>query len=175
MESIPRKPLRATYQCSLALSGLTCLLGTVDARPKLLPSEHFPGPWLEVTQEIRDVLSLNKVWPAARPRDANCRATPANISCTAQRTRSFGQAGACNPRRAPFEAQAGSSKASQCRTDIKTNQVVAVSSAVCTCSALGFGAGCPLRVCAVKRRRFPVGANPTRQPLQPEASEQSWR
>jgi hypothetical protein len=28
---------------------------------------------------------------------------------------------------------------------------------------------CPFRVCAVQRRRFPVGANPTRQPLQPEA------
>src|SRR5260221_14534045 len=27
-----------------------------------------------------------------------------------------------------------------------------------------------LWVCAVKRRRFPVGANPTRQPLQPEAT-----
>src|SRR5207244_7335897 len=26
-----------------------------------------------------------------------------------------------------------------------------------------------LRVCAVQRRRFPVGASPTRQPLQPEA------
>jgi hypothetical protein len=26
------------------------------------------------------------------------------------------------------------------------------------------------RVCAVKRRRFPVGASPTRQPLQPEAT-----
>jgi hypothetical protein len=24
-------------------------------------------------------------------------------------------------------------------------------------------------VCALERRRFPVGANPTRQPLQPEA------
>ena len=31
-------------------------------------------------------------------------------------------------------------------------------------------ARCPLWVCAVKRRRFPVGANPTRQPLQPEAT-----
>jgi hypothetical protein len=29
---------------------------------------------------------------------------------------------------------------------------------------------CPFRVCAVQRRRFPVGANPTRQPLQPEAT-----
>ena len=28
---------------------------------------------------------------------------------------------------------------------------------------------CLLWVCAVTRRRFPVGANPTRQPLQPEA------
>src|SRR6266436_4754475 len=28
---------------------------------------------------------------------------------------------------------------------------------------------CPVWVCAVQRRRFPVGANPIRQPLQPEA------
>src|ERR1700704_65201 len=28
----------------------------------------------------------------------------------------------------------------------------------------------PLRVCAVTRRRFPVGASPTRQTLQPEAT-----
>src|ERR1700674_5203617 len=27
----------------------------------------------------------------------------------------------------------------------------------------------PLLACAVQRRRFPVGASPTRQPLQPEA------
>jgi len=32
------------------------------------------------------------------------------------------------------------------------------------------GGKCPQRVCAVKRRRFPVGASPTRQPLQPEAT-----
>jgi hypothetical protein len=59
MESIPRKPLRTTCQCGLVLLGLTYLLGTADARP--MPSERFPGPWLEVTQEIRDVLTLNKV------------------------------------------------------------------------------------------------------------------
>ena len=29
---------------------------------------------------------------------------------------------------------------------------------------------CPRWVCAVARRRFPVGASPTRQPLQPEAT-----
>src|SRR3982074_1190318 len=28
---------------------------------------------------------------------------------------------------------------------------------------------CPLVACAVQRRRFPVGASPPRQPLQPEA------
>jgi len=28
----------------------------------------------------------------------------------------------------------------------------------------------PHHPCAVERRRFPVGANPTRQPLQPEAT-----
>jgi hypothetical protein len=32
------------------------------------------------------------------------------------------------------------------------------------------GSESPLWVCAVKRRRVPVGANPTRQPLQPEAT-----
>ena len=31
-------------------------------------------------------------------------------------------------------------------------------------------ATCPIRVCAVKRRRVPVGASPTRRPLQPEAT-----
>jgi hypothetical protein len=61
MESIPRKPRRAGYHFSFALLGLTCLLSTADARPMLLPSEQFPGPWLEVTQEIRDILALNKV------------------------------------------------------------------------------------------------------------------
>src|ERR1017187_10911054 len=29
---------------------------------------------------------------------------------------------------------------------------------------------CPRWVCAVERRRFPVGARPTRRPLQPEAT-----
>jgi hypothetical protein len=29
---------------------------------------------------------------------------------------------------------------------------------------------CPVYVCAVRRRRFPVGASPTRRTLQPEAT-----
>jgi hypothetical protein len=60
MESIPRKPLRAACHCSVAML-LTCWLGTADARSMLSPSEQFPGPWLEVTQEVRDFLTLNKV------------------------------------------------------------------------------------------------------------------
>jgi hypothetical protein len=61
MESIPRKPLRTACLCSLALLGLTCSPGPANARPMLLPSEQFPGPWLEITQEIRDLLTLNRV------------------------------------------------------------------------------------------------------------------
>src|SRR4029077_2734333 len=37
-------------------------------------------------------------------------------------------------------------------------------------SAYGLMLECLRRVCAVTRRRFPVGASPTRQPLQPEAT-----
>jgi hypothetical protein len=61
MEAIRRKSLRALFRSGLTLLALTCLLGTADARPKISPSEQFPGPWLEVTQEIRDVLNLNKI------------------------------------------------------------------------------------------------------------------
>src|SRR5690349_1400370 len=58
MGSIPRK---AACHFSLALLGLACLPGAAAARPVLLPSEKFPAPWLEITQEIRDVLTLNNV------------------------------------------------------------------------------------------------------------------
>ena len=61
MGSIRRKPVTAFFRCGLALLSLTGLLGPANAGQKLLPSEQFPGPWLEVTQEIRDVLALNKV------------------------------------------------------------------------------------------------------------------
>ena len=66
MESIRRKLLRAFFRCGLTLLGLTCLLGASDAQPKLSPSEQFPGPWLEVTQEIRDVLALNEVFACSQ-------------------------------------------------------------------------------------------------------------
>ena len=61
MEAIGHKSLKALLRSGLTLLGLTFLLGTADARPKISPSEEFPGPWLEVEQEVRDVLTLNKV------------------------------------------------------------------------------------------------------------------
>ena len=41
-----------------ALVPLACL---ADARSKPSPSEIYPGPWLEITQEVRDTLTLRKV------------------------------------------------------------------------------------------------------------------
>ena len=41
-----------------ALVPLACL---ADARSKPSPSEIYPGPWLEITQEVRDTLALRKV------------------------------------------------------------------------------------------------------------------
>ena len=61
MQSIPCRPRKVAYHLGLVLLGLTSVLCAADARPMLLPSEEFPGPWFEVTQEIRDILALNKV------------------------------------------------------------------------------------------------------------------
>jgi hypothetical protein len=84
MESFPRKPLRAAYRWSLVLLSLTCLLGTADARRMLLLSEQFPGPWLEVTQEIRDVLALNKVSACSQAAARESSRTPGEylLYCT---------------------------------------------------------------------------------------------
>jgi hypothetical protein len=64
MESTRHKLTRAVFRCGLTFLGLTCWLGAADARPK--PSERFPGPWLEITQEVRDVLDLNKVFACSQ-------------------------------------------------------------------------------------------------------------
>ena len=61
MEAIWHRPLKAFLNSGLMLLALTFLLGTAEARSRLSPSEQFPSPWLEVTQEIRDVLTLHKV------------------------------------------------------------------------------------------------------------------
>jgi hypothetical protein len=46
---------------NLTLSVLMLLASTADARTKASPSQQYPGPWLEVSQAIRDVLTLNNV------------------------------------------------------------------------------------------------------------------
>jgi len=51
----------AVPHCNSTLLNLTGSLGPAYAGQKLLPSEQFPGPWLEITEEIRDVLVLNKI------------------------------------------------------------------------------------------------------------------
>ena len=61
MEAIWHRPLKAFLNSGLMLLALTFFLGTAEARSRLSPSEQFPSPWLEVTQEIRDVLTLHKV------------------------------------------------------------------------------------------------------------------
>src|SRR5260370_17015436 len=64
--------------------------------------------------------------------EGNRRGTRGKISWTGNGTRSFGQAGACNPRRSKSAAPASFSKVSHRRTAIKSNQAVAESGALCT-------------------------------------------
>jgi hypothetical protein len=62
MKSIANTSAVSPFCAGFIGLGMTCcLLDVADAGSKLLPSEQFPGPWLEVTQEIRGVLTLNKV------------------------------------------------------------------------------------------------------------------
>jgi hypothetical protein len=62
MKFIENTSALSPFRAGLIGLGMTCcLLGTADAGSKLLPSEQFPGPWFEATQEIREVLTSNKV------------------------------------------------------------------------------------------------------------------
>ena len=61
MGSIQFKSLRRYLFGGLTLLVLVRLASAADAQPNLSPSEQYPGPWLEVTQEIREVLALRKV------------------------------------------------------------------------------------------------------------------
>jgi hypothetical protein len=47
--------------CAVILSVITPLAVTAFAQPKFSPSEQYPGPWLEITQQVRDVLALHKI------------------------------------------------------------------------------------------------------------------
>ena len=53
--------IRFLSRCVLMVFALVPLACPADARSKPSPSEHYPGPWLEVTQEVRETLALNRV------------------------------------------------------------------------------------------------------------------
>jgi hypothetical protein len=53
--------ISSSLRCGLVLFVLTLLPEFAHAQTKLSPSEQFPGPWLEVTKEVRDLLALHKV------------------------------------------------------------------------------------------------------------------
>ena len=142
MESIPRKPLRAACHCSLALLGLTYLLGTADARPMLLPSERFPGPWLEVTQEVRDILTLNKIAACSQAAGRELSSKPRRISPVLHIGREALDKLARTTRGAhPFGARAGSFRISHCRTDTNAGALRSTGGA----TAIAFDAHSPGR------------------------------
>ena len=57
-EHQPRLP-SLLFRCGLTLLVLTPFADAARAQSKL--SEEYPGPWLEITQDVRDFLALHKV------------------------------------------------------------------------------------------------------------------
>jgi len=53
--------LSLSFRCGLILSVITPLAATAFAQPKFSLSQQYPGPWVEITQEVRDVLALHKI------------------------------------------------------------------------------------------------------------------
>lgn len=45
----------------LALFALAPWTDALYAQPKSSPLERYPGPWLDVTQEVRDLLAFHKI------------------------------------------------------------------------------------------------------------------
>jgi len=124
MGSVRRKPVTAFFRCGLTLLSLTGLLGPANAGRSSCHRSNFPVPGLRLRKRSGTSSFSTRSPPAVRPWDVNRRATPANISCTAQRTRSFGRVGSYNPRRAEFAAPASFSKISHRRTATKSNQAI---------------------------------------------------
>ena len=79
-----------------ALVPVACL---ADARSKPSPSEIYPGPWLEITQEVRDTLTLRKVSACNEAVGRQSSVDSGNIFCIALKTRLIGQAGSLSRRR----------------------------------------------------------------------------
>jgi|ERR1700722_387152 hypothetical protein len=74
----------------------------------------------------------------------------------------------------PIQPELTPSRMRLANVAVGANPTVALPSSVdrnpSNCDVHGRDPQCPLNVCAVRRRRFPVGVSPTRQPLQPEAT-----
>jgi hypothetical protein len=54
--------LSLSFRCGLMLLVFAPLADAASAQPKFSPAQQFPGPWLEVTEEVRDLLALQKVY-----------------------------------------------------------------------------------------------------------------
>ena len=61
MQRIRPRLLSLSFRFCLMLFVLTPWTGASYAQPELSPSEQYPGPWAEVSQEVRDLLALRKI------------------------------------------------------------------------------------------------------------------
>jgi hypothetical protein len=112
VQRIRTRLLSSSFRFCLMFFVLTPWTDASYAQPESSPSEQYPGPWVEVPQEVRDLLALRKV-SAARLWDVNRPAIPANIFCTARKTRDTGQAGVYSPLPTKCKGPANSSKGSR--------------------------------------------------------------
>ena len=69
MQGRQSRLISLSFRCGLMLLVLTPLADAASAQSKFSPSEakfspseEYPGPWREVTQEVRDFLALHKVY-----------------------------------------------------------------------------------------------------------------
>ena len=106
-----------------ALVPVACL---ADARSKHSPSEIYPGPWLEITQEVRDTLTLRKVSACneAVGRQSSVDSGEYLLYCT-QDEQFIGQAGSLSRRRKRCVVPAPFSMASRCLTATEVVTVAA--------------------------------------------------
>ena len=83
----------------LMVFALVPLARSADARSKPSPSERYPGPWLEITQQVGGALALQKVSACneAVGRQSSRDSGEYLLYCT--RDEGIGQAGSYNPRR----------------------------------------------------------------------------
>ena len=122
MGSIQLELRRQLFRCCLVLAVLTSLASAANARPGFSASEHYPGPWLEITQEIREVLALHKISACNQAAGRQSSRKAGNISYIARATRKSGPAGTWSLRHAKCADPASSSKTSRHLTAIKASR-----------------------------------------------------